>query len=185
MITPSLPTFFHRLGDHLADRLVALAEMVPTCATSSLDFWLAPLMVFDDGDDRLVDAALEVHRVHAGRDRLHALADDRLGEHGGVVVPSPATSLVLLATSRTIWAPMFSNLSASSISLATVTPSLVMRGAPKFVEHDIAALRAQRHLDGIGENVDAAQHALLGVAAEAGLLWLPLLIPFYGWMSVG
>src|SRR5579864_4362304 len=50
-----------------------------------------------------------------------------------VVVPSPATSLVLLATSRTIWAPMFSNLSESSISLATVTPSLVMRGAPKLL----------------------------------------------------
>src|SRR5205814_724788 len=50
-----------------------------------------------------------------------------------VVVPSPAMSLVLLATSRTIWAPMFSNLSASSISLATVTPSLVMRGAPKLL----------------------------------------------------
>ena len=48
-----------------------------------------------------------------------------------VVVPSPAWSLVREATSRTIWAPMFSNLSASSISLATVTPSLVMRGAPK------------------------------------------------------
>src|SRR6476620_2084355 len=47
-----------------------------------------------------------------------------------VVVPSPALSLVFWATSRTIWAPMFSNLSSSSISLATVTPSLVMRGAP-------------------------------------------------------
>ena len=47
-----------------------------------------------------------------------------------VVVPSPASSLVFEATSRTICAPMFSNLSASSISLATVTPSLVMRGAP-------------------------------------------------------
>ena len=48
-----------------------------------------------------------------------------------VVVPSPATSLVLLATSRTSCAPMFSNLSSSSISLATDTPSLVMVGAPK------------------------------------------------------
>ena len=47
-----------------------------------------------------------------------------------MVVPSPAWSEVLEATSRTIWAPMFSNLSSSSISLATVTPSLVMRGAP-------------------------------------------------------
>ena len=50
-----------------------------------------------------------------------------------VVVPSPATSLLLLATSRTICAPMFSNLSLSSISLATVTPSLVIRGAPKLL----------------------------------------------------
>src|SRR5271165_6057488 len=48
-----------------------------------------------------------------------------------VVVPSPALSLVLEATSRIIWAPRFSNLSLSSISLATVTPSLVERGAPK------------------------------------------------------
>src|SRR5262245_44284584 len=47
-----------------------------------------------------------------------------------VVVPSPAMSLVLEATARTICAPMFSNLSSSSISFATVTPSLVMRGAP-------------------------------------------------------
>src|SRR5206468_12407138 len=50
-----------------------------------------------------------------------------------VVVPSPAMSLVLEATSRTICAPMFSNLSLSSISLATVTPSLVIRGAPKLL----------------------------------------------------
>src|ERR1019366_1134993 len=49
-----------------------------------------------------------------------------------VVVPSPATSEVLEATSRTICAPMFSSPSFSSISLATVTPSLVMVGEPNF-----------------------------------------------------
>ena len=47
-----------------------------------------------------------------------------------VVVPSPASSFVLLATSLTIWAPIFSNLSCNSISFATVTPSLVVLGAP-------------------------------------------------------
>src|SRR5471032_1503108 len=47
-----------------------------------------------------------------------------------VVVPSPATSEVLDATSFTICAPIFSNLSLSSISLATDTPSLVTVGAP-------------------------------------------------------
>src|SRR5713226_8451755 len=50
-----------------------------------------------------------------------------------VVVPSPAMSDVLLATSRTICAPMFSIGSFSSISLATVTPSFVMVGDPNFL----------------------------------------------------
>jgi len=49
-----------------------------------------------------------------------------------VVVPSPATSEVFDATSRTSCAPMFSNLFSSSISFATVTPSLVTVGAPKL-----------------------------------------------------
>ena len=47
-----------------------------------------------------------------------------------VVVPSPVRSLVLLATSRTSWAPMFLNWLESSISLAIETPSLVIIGAP-------------------------------------------------------
>ena len=50
-----------------------------------------------------------------------------------MVVPSPATSFVLEATSFTICAPMFSKGSASSISLATVTPSLVICGEPNFL----------------------------------------------------
>ena len=47
-----------------------------------------------------------------------------------VVVPSPATSLVLVATCLTSWAPIFSNLSSNSISLAIVTPSFVISGTP-------------------------------------------------------
>ncbi len=45
-------------------------------------------------------------------------------------MPSPALSLVREATSFTIRAPISSNLSGSSISLATVTPSLVTVGEP-------------------------------------------------------
>src|SRR3989344_215068 len=56
-----------------------------------------------------------------------------------VVVPSPATSLVLLAASFTSCAPMFSNASSSSISLATDTPSWITLGAPHFLS--IATLR--------------------------------------------
>ena len=50
-----------------------------------------------------------------------------------VVVPSPALSAVLEATSFTNCAPMFSTGSLSSISFATETPSLVMLGAPNFL----------------------------------------------------
>ena len=50
-----------------------------------------------------------------------------------LVVPSPATSLVLVETSFISCAPMFSKGSSSSISFAIVTPSLVMRGAPNFL----------------------------------------------------
>ena len=50
-----------------------------------------------------------------------------------VVVPSPAISLVLVATSFINCAPMFSKGSSSSISLAMVTPSFVMVGGPHFL----------------------------------------------------
>jgi hypothetical protein len=50
-----------------------------------------------------------------------------------VVVPSPATSLVLVATSFVSCAPMFSHGSSSSISFAIVTPSFVIVGAPHFL----------------------------------------------------
>ncbi len=50
-----------------------------------------------------------------------------------VVVPSPATSSVLVATSLRSCAPMFSNGSSSSMSRAMVTPSLVIVGEPNFL----------------------------------------------------
>ena len=49
-----------------------------------------------------------------------------------VVVPSPAISLVLDATSWINLAPVFSRGSSSSMSLATVIPSLTIWGAPNF-----------------------------------------------------
>jgi hypothetical protein len=36
-------------------------------------------------------------------------------------------------------------------------------GAIRFLEHNVATLGAERDLDGIGENVDAAQHAIAGI----------------------
>ena len=61
-----------------------------------------------------------------------------------VVVPSPATSSVFLATSLTSSAPILSRGSLSSISLAIETPSLVMVGAPHFFSRTTLRPRGPR-----------------------------------------
>ena len=35
--------------------------------------------------------------------------------------------------------------------------------AEAFIEHHVAALRTERHLHGIGENIDAPQHSIASV----------------------
>src|SRR5208283_1842208 len=135
VMTPSLPTFCMASAIIRPISASPLALMVPTCAVS------ASVVIF------------RVRLASSSTRATTALSTPRFRSIGAipaatarppsrriawastiaVVVPSPATSLVLDATSRTICAPMFSNLSASSISLATVTPSLVIRGAPKLL----------------------------------------------------
>ena len=92
-----------------------------------------------------------------------------------VVVPSPAMSLVLEATSRSICAPMFSNLSFEFDFLGDGDAVLGdARCAEALVDDDVAALGAERHLHRVGEDVDAAQNALTRIAARILRLWLPL-----------
>ena len=169
VMTPSLPTFCIAWAIISPIDLSPFAEIVPTCAISSEDFtflaraWMSfTASVTARSMPRFRSIGFMPAATDLAPSRTMAAASTV-----AVVVPSPATSLVFEATSRTIWAPMFSNLSASSISLATVTPSLVMRGAPKDLSmHDVAALRTERHLHGVGENVDAAQHLLARVGGE-------------------
>ena len=134
VMTPSLPTFFMASAILAPISLSPLAEMVPTWATSSLEVTFLDL-VFSSATTaatamstpRFRSIGLEPAATDLAPSRMMACASTV-----AVVVPSPAMSEVLEATSFSICAPMFSNLSSSSISLATVTPSLVMRGAPKL-----------------------------------------------------
>src|ERR1700720_3634520 len=132
VMTPSLPTFFMASASILPISVSPLAEMVPTCAISSLvetffeRFWMS-LTTASTAKSMPRFRSIGFMPAATALTPSRTMAWARMV---AVVVPSPATVLVLLATSRTIWAPMFSNLSESSISLATVTPSLVMRGEP-------------------------------------------------------
>src|ERR1700727_840447 len=132
VMTPSLPTFCIACAIILPIAASPLDEIVPICATSEEEATgLARFSI----SLTTANTAISMPRLRsigflpAATD----LAPSRTiacASTVAVVVPSPAVSLVLEATSRSICAPIFSNLSSSSISLATVTPSLVMRGAP-------------------------------------------------------
>src|SRR5262249_4531134 len=58
------------------------------------------------------------------------------------------------------------------------------RRAERLLEHDIAALGAEGHPDGIGQDVDAVQHALTGVLGEFHFLSRHcFLLHGAGWLS--
>src|ERR1700738_3225893 len=132
VMTPSLPTFLMASARNLPISASPLAEIVTTWAISSFEVTFLEFLT------RSATTASTARSIPRSRSigftpAATALAPSRTmaaARTVAVVVPSPAASAALEATSRTIWAPMFSNFSSSSISLATVTPSLVMRGAP-------------------------------------------------------
>src|SRR5881227_3726542 len=133
VMTPSLPTL------SIASAMIwpidssLLAEMEPTCEISllvvvGLDCFFRPSTSVATARSmpRFRSIGFMPAATYFMPSRTMAWASTV-----AVVVPSPALSLVLEATSLTIWAPMFWSLSLSSISLATDTPSLVTVGAPK------------------------------------------------------
>src|SRR2546421_5927768 len=133
VIAPSLPSFFIASARNWPISASPFAEIVPTCAISSLD---VTFLEFFCKSSTIASTARSMPRLRSigfipAATALAPSLTMAWARTVAVVVPSPAKSEDFEATSRTICAPMFSNLSSSSISLATVTPSLVMRGAPK------------------------------------------------------
>src|SRR5882762_606133 len=134
VITPSLPTFSIASAMVLPIDSSRFAEIVPTWAIALES--LQGLESFLSSSTAAM-TALSMPRLRSIglRPEETAFRPSRMmacDSTVAVVVPSPASSEVLEATSFTICAPMFSNLSFSSISFATDTPSLVMVGAPKL-----------------------------------------------------
>src|SRR5438034_1597361 len=133
VMTPSLPTLL--IASAMISPIVEslLAEMVPTCAIS---FCSLVGLERDFSSPTMAATALSMPRLSVigswpAATILSPSVKMARASTVAVVVPSPATSEVFDATSFTICAPMFSNLSLSSISFATVTPSLVTVGAPQ------------------------------------------------------
>src|SRR5687767_9431178 len=132
VITPSLPTLSIASAMILPMSLSELAEIEPTWAIS---FELEHGRETFFSSSTTAATALSMPRLRSigfipEATNFMPSRTIAWARTVAVVVPPPATSEVLEATSFTICAPMFSNLSFSSISFATETPSLVTVGAP-------------------------------------------------------
>ncbi len=164
-----LADLVHRIRDDLADVLVGVGRDGADLG----DFLgggagLAELLqLLDRGDDRLVDAALQIHRVHAGGDVLHAFGDDRLGQHGG-------GGGAVAGHVGSLGSDFLDHLRAHVLELVLQLDFLRDRhavlgdggGAEGALQHDVAAFRAEGDLHRVGEYVHAGDHAHARVFPE-------------------
>ena len=159
-----------RLGDERRRSRGRRRRWIAVAAISSLvsiSLALATSSVVD-GRDGLLDAALQADRVGAGRDVAQAFADERLGEHdrGGRSVTGDVIRLL---------GDLLDELRADLLVRVVEFDLLgdrdtVVRdggGAPLLLENDVATARAERDLDGVGQDVEAALEAATGLFVES------------------
>src|SRR6185295_10763253 len=145
------------VGDDVADLLVAGRDRRHAGDLVLAGDLLGLLAdVVDDLLDSALDTALEAERVGAGGDVLEALADDRLGEHGrrgGAVARDVVGRRGDLA--HELGALVLEDV--LDLDLTGDGHAVVRdRGSTELlVEDDVAAARAERHLDRVGHGVDA------------------------------
>ena len=163
-----------RLGDHLADLLVGRRDGgdvgdLRRCRSSTL---LAVLLDrLDRGLDRLLDAALQHHRVRAGRNVAEAFTHHRPREHGrgGGAVAGDVVGLL----------GDFLDQLGADLLVRVLEVDLLGDGdtvvrdrgrAPLLLEDDVAALRAEGDADGVGELVHPRFERAAGVLGVGDLL---------------
>jgi len=156
------------LGDQGADLLVAGGDGGDVGHVGrGLDVPRQPLQLVGHGGGGRVDAALEGDRVGAGRDRAQALVDERLGEHGrgGGAVAGHVVGLGrdLLGQLRAEVLERIGEFHLLGHGHAVVGDG---RGAPLLVQDDVASLRPQGDLHGVGEGVDTTLERAAGLLVE-------------------
>ncbi|CAB4675985.1 unannotated protein [freshwater metagenome] len=145
VITPSLPTL--SIASAIMSPIVeSAAEIDAVAAICSLE---STALAIAASSATMASTAFSIPRFNAiGFDPAATLRrpsrTSAWASTVAVVVPSPATSSVFLATSLTSSAPIFSHGSSSSISLAMETPSLVIVGAPHFFSRTTLRPRGPR-----------------------------------------
>ena len=172
VMTPSLPTLSNASA-MVAPMVASWAERVATGGDLVLALDLAGVLEQPVVDrlDGLVHAALERGRGGAGGDVAQALLDHGLGEHGR---GRRAVTGDVVGLGRDLLGELGAEVLVGVLELDLAGDGHAVvgdrGGAPLLVDDDVAALRAERHLDGVGERVDAALERLAGGVVELQFL---------------
>jgi hypothetical protein len=120
-----------------------------------------------DALDGGLDAPLQGHRVGAGGDVAQALADQRLGQHGGGGGAVARDVVGLLGDFLDELGP---DLLVRVLELDLLGDGDTVvgdrGGAPLLLQHDVAPARAQSHLHGVSELVHAPLEATTSLFIE-------------------
>src|SRR6267142_2069933 len=144
VMTPSLPTFFIASARNLPISVSPLEEMVPTWAISSFEVTFLEFLT------RSATTASTARSIPRFRSIGFMPAASDFAHHLRAHVLELVVKLDFLGDGNTV----LGNAGC----------------AERLVEHDVAALRTERHLHRVVEDFDAAQHPVAGIDAEFDFL---------------
>ncbi len=130
--------------------------------------WLGQLFQLgNNGDGRLVDAALEVHRVHAGSDSLQAFVDDGLSQNGS---GSGTVACIIVGTGGNVFDQLRAHVFETVFKLDFLgnrnTVFGDQRSAKAFLDDNVAAFRAQGRFNCVSQDVYTGEHFFAARIAE-------------------
>ncbi len=160
-----LADLLHRVGDDVADGLIAVGRNGADLRDHLAGNRLRELLHFFDGHfDGLLDAALQRHRVRAGRNGLHAFAEDRLRQNGG---GGGAVAGHVGGLRRHFAHHLRAHVLERILQLDFLGHRDAVlgdvRSAELLLQDHVAALGAEGDLHRVGQLVDAAQNRLTGI----------------------
>src|SRR5450432_2415889 len=167
-----LADLLHGLGEAVPNEGVAVGRDGPDLGDLSLALGGLGLLleVRDDLRDGGVDAALDVHWVVARGDELAALGVDGLREDGG---RRRAVARDVGGLGGDLLDHLGAHVGELVLELDLLGDGDTILGdcrrAPRLLDDDVTTARPERHLDGVGEDVEPGRDALAGVLCEDDL----------------
>ena len=158
-----------RVGDGLADRGVGRRDRsdLGDLVLGVVDLHRLTGEVLDGGGNGLLHALLDTHRVGTRGNVAQTLANERLGEHGG---SGGAVAGDVVGLGRNFLDQLGTHVLELVFQLDLTGDGDTVVGdrgsAELLVEHHVATLRAEGHLDGVSELVDARLEAATGLFVE-------------------